>query len=84
MDVAILPDVITACHWTFSFQSVIGFGAILEIKDEEGKIQALNHIMKQYSNKNWSYPQKMLSKVRVWKLLIETISGKQSKDKEVI
>ena len=79
--VKLLPDETDPCRWSFSFFSVIGFGKIEEITDPESKIEALNQIMRHYSGREWRFSDEMLAKIRVWRILIEQITGKQSKDK---
>ena len=66
------------CKWTAAFKSVIGSGKMEEIHDAEGKMAALNHIMVQYSGKEWAFNEKMLGRVKLWKISIEEISGKSS------
>jgi hypothetical protein len=44
-DVKIIPDDNTACKWSVSFYSVVGFGIIEEIVEYEKKIYALEQIM---------------------------------------
>ena len=79
--VQLVPDESNACKWTFSFQSVIGNGKIHELVAIQEKIAGLNQIMEQYSGKEWVLGDKQLDNIRIWKITIETIAGKQSKDK---
>jgi len=67
-----------ACKWSCNFQSVIAFGKIEEVTDKEGMIEALNILMEQYSGKrNWEYSDKDLKGVRMWRVDIESMTGKQ-------
>ncbi len=68
------------CNWSFSFQSVIGFGKTEELLSQEGKIEGLKRIMEQYSDKKWDFHEIPLNKLRVWKIQVESITGKQSMD----
>ena len=68
------------CSWSFSFQSVIGYGVIRELTDPAEIMTGLQLIMKQYSKQKWSFSDKSIAAVRVWKIAIESLSGKQSKD----
>ena len=43
------PD--NPCKWTFSYESVIGFGKIYELKSIEQRENGMNKIMSQYSEK---------------------------------
>ncbi len=78
--VQVVANVTKACNWSFSFQSVIGFGEVAELADPEAKIKGLTHIMAQYSDKEWGLDTLPLNSVRVWAIQIESMTGKQSPD----
>lgn len=78
--VQVLENEKSPCGWSFSFQSVVGFGRIIETADTKEKQKALHHIMNQYSDKHWDFSGIPLTKVRVWKIEIESLTGKQSLD----
>ena len=78
--VTLKPHESAACNWSFSFQSVIGSGSIHEVTDPAEKTTALQVIMKQYSEREWSFSDADVAGVRVWKITLESLSGKQSKD----
>lgn len=80
-DVKVLPHDTAACQWTFSFYSVIGFGTVAELTDLPRKVAALNQIMQKYSGRAWDFNDQQLAKTRLWRLAIEQISCKASKDK---
>jgi uncharacterized protein len=67
-----------ACDWGIDFKSVIGSGKAQLLEDSKEKIQALNAIMSQYSGKAFEYPDEMLGKTLVIKVVIEEMTGKQS------
>ena len=77
-EVRIVSDDNQACNWSFAFQSVIGFGTISELQEPAQKEEGLNHIMRHYSNKKWTYNTKALAKAKVWKIDIDSLYGKQS------
>ena len=60
-EAALLPNEDAPCNWSFSFQSVIGFGKAEELTTVEDKITGLTHIMRQYSDKKWDFNTKKLS-----------------------
>lgn len=68
------------CNWSFSFQSVIGFGKVAELSAPEDKIKGLTYIMAQYSEKEWGLDKLPLNNLRVWAIQIESMTGKQSPD----
>jgi hypothetical protein len=71
----------TPCKWTFSFQSVIGYGTVVELTTATDKIDGLNHIMRHYSGRAWPITAPEVEDIRVWRIAIESLTGKQSKDK---
>jgi nitroimidazol reductase NimA-like FMN-containing flavoprotein (pyridoxamine 5'-phosphate oxidase superfamily) len=83
-EVRLIPNDADPCRWSFSFFSVIGFGRIEEITDRRGKVDALNQIMKHYSGRAWSIDEPPLGSLRVWRIVVEQITGKRSKDKKAL
>lgn len=77
-EVAVIPDETAPCNWSFSFQSVIGFGQVEEFSTIEDKTVGLKHIMSQYSNKNWNFENIPVNGLRVFKIIIDSMTGKQS------
>ncbi len=66
-----------ACECTAYFESVMGEGSISVINDKENKIDALNILMKTTTKKeDFTYSDKMLEQVFVFRLEVETISCK--------
>ena len=69
-----------ACSWNTKYQSVIGTGTAIVVKDLKEKMDALSHLMEKYSgNKNWDIPREKLKKVTVIRVNISSITGKSSK-----
>lgn len=71
-----------ACHWTFRYESVIGWGTVRELVEPSEKARALGEIMRQYSGKTWPIESAAATKARVWKVAITSMTGKQSQPKE--
>jgi hypothetical protein len=67
-----------ACNWSFLFETVIGHGAIQELSEPADKEYALRQIMRQYSEQEWVFGLVQLSHVRVWKISIDSLTGKRS------
>ncbi len=67
-----------ACKWSMSYESVIGYGTISELLEPLAKERALNEIMRQYSGKNWPFDAVAVAAVRIWKVEITSMTGKQS------
>jgi len=72
------PDQKDPCKWTFSFQTVIGYGKIHELMEKDQKINGLSHIMAQYSKRKWVFNEEILKMIRLWKISIENMTAKQS------
>ena len=83
-DVRIVTDDVSPCNWTFSYQSVIGHGTVRELTDLDEKTEGLLQIMKQYSDQEWSFSAESMQSILVWKITIESMTGKQSKDRMVL
>jgi nitroimidazol reductase NimA-like FMN-containing flavoprotein (pyridoxamine 5'-phosphate oxidase superfamily) len=67
-----------ACAWTFSFESVIGYGRVTEIEDPEEKARGLNQIVRHYSRREWQIDLPAVATTRVWRIAIESVTGKRS------
>jgi nitroimidazol reductase NimA-like FMN-containing flavoprotein (pyridoxamine 5'-phosphate oxidase superfamily) len=79
--VQLIQHDINPCKWSFSFQSVIGYGTVQELTELSEKRDGLNHLMKHYSGRAWPFTREDLEAIRVWRIGIESLTGKQSKDK---
>jgi nitroimidazol reductase NimA-like FMN-containing flavoprotein (pyridoxamine 5'-phosphate oxidase superfamily) len=79
--VTLMPHADSPCNWTFSYQCVTGYGTVSELVDTEEKNDGLLKIMRQYAPGEWTFSPERLEAIRVWKIEIESISGKQSRDK---
>ena len=66
-----------ACDYSATFQSVIGTGRLQLVDDIEEKKIGLNALMKQTTQRlEWSYDDKMLEAVAVFRLDVHNISCK--------
>lgn len=61
---------------TMAYESVIGFGTIHSISDEE-KYEALCILMKHYHKEDFAFNQAVMPQTRVWKLVVESYTGKR-------
>ena len=46
------------------------------------KTTALGRIMRQYSDRDWSFDDRALERVRVWRIEVEKVTGKRSNKSE--
>jgi len=69
-----------ACSWGVRFESVIGFGTIAEVTSPEQKNASLVCIAEQQAGyaMNWTVDPKAVSGTRVWRLDIDSVTGKRS------
>ena len=81
-NVRLVRDEGEACDWTFSFESVIGYGTLSELVSPEDKRHGLNQIMQHYSGREWDIPEQRTAATRVWRINIEEVTGKRSAKKE--
>jgi len=80
-NVALVENEREACDWTFSFESAIGYGTVRELTRPDEKNHALNQIMRHYSGGEWDIPAHRTASTRVWRIDIESITGKRSEEK---
>jgi uncharacterized protein len=67
------------CDWGLRFESVIGVGDVSFIEAVADKKEALNLIMKQYGGEGeWDYPESALAGTVVFKIDIESMTGKRA------
>jgi len=70
-----------ACKWTFSFESVIGYGTVTELASVDDKARGLNEIMRHYSGREWDIEPPQVKTTRVWRIAIDSVTGKRSSEK---
>jgi nitroimidazol reductase NimA-like FMN-containing flavoprotein (pyridoxamine 5'-phosphate oxidase superfamily) len=66
------------CRWGIKYRSVIGFGTAEIVNDQEGKKKALEIIMAQYSGREYIFPEEIVTKTAVIKVVIARVTGKQA------
>jgi nitroimidazol reductase NimA-like FMN-containing flavoprotein (pyridoxamine 5'-phosphate oxidase superfamily) len=80
-NVKLRGDAGDACEWTFEFECVIGYGAVAELTNDADKARGLNEIMKHYSGREWVIEPPHLTTTRVWRITIDSVTGKRSSEK---
>lgn len=66
------------CDWGMSFRSIVGYGNISVIIENEGKIKGLNSIMAHYGGDGvYSYDEKVMNRTTILKLDILEMTGKR-------
>jgi nitroimidazol reductase NimA-like FMN-containing flavoprotein (pyridoxamine 5'-phosphate oxidase superfamily) len=79
--VRLATDPEDACAWSFAFESVIGYGDVVELTHPDEKALGLNHIMRHYSERSWDFDPGVMTATRVWRISIESVTGKKSVEK---
>ena len=69
-----------ACDWGMRYQSVLAVGNASIVEDTEARRRALAVLMKQYSDKDYSFPEKAMAGICIIEIPIERLTGKQSVD----
>ena len=80
-DVRVVRNDLDPCAWSFRFESVIGYGRIVELTDPKEKTSGLQKILFHYSQREWPLRPSMMTNTRVWKIPLETVTGKRSGEK---
>ena len=66
-----------SCDWGMSFRSIIGYGIISVVSENEEKIRGMNCIMDHYDGKGeYRYNEKVFENTTILRLDIQEISGK--------
>lgn len=66
------------CKWGITYHCVIGFGTAQLLDDSEAKKRALEILMVQYSGKKFSFPDELIAKTAIIKVVIERVTGKHA------
>jgi uncharacterized protein len=67
-----------ACKWGTKYKSVMGEGKAFLVEKPKEKEKALAIIMRHYSNREFTFDPLQVKKVVIIKVIIDSISGKQS------
>ncbi|HPT87858.1 MAG TPA: pyridoxamine 5'-phosphate oxidase family protein [Bacillota bacterium] len=66
----------SACKYSYYYKSIIGNGTAVVIDDIEEKKTALSALMKHQTGREFSFDEKMVSAVAVFKIVVHQYSGK--------
>ena len=65
-----------ACSYRMLATSVICRGKVVFEEDDEVKVAALNSIMQQYSDREFSYSSPAVRNVKIWKVEVDDLSAR--------
>ncbi len=77
-NVRLVSDESNPCRWTFKYESVIGYGRVEELTSPDDRATGLNRLVFHYSGKTWEFEPHELSSARIWRVVIESVTGKRS------
>lgn len=66
-----------ACSYRMKGSSVICRGKVSFVEDNDAKIEVLDILMKQYTERSFTYSDPAVRNVKIWKIEIESMSSKQ-------
>lgn len=66
------------CSFSMRYRSVMGYGQASFVEDPEAKHKALEIIMRQYTQGQFSFPEEALGTIAIIKIRIAEITGKKS------
>lgn len=67
-----------SCNWSCKYRSVIGTGRVEFTEKAEEKAEALNVMMEHYSGKTFEFSPQAISRVLIWKVKVDRITGKKN------
>ena len=65
-----------ACSWNMRYRSVICYGKVEFIEDPDLKREALNVVMKQYTDGEFNYNDPSIREVNCWTVKVEQFDGR--------
>jgi hypothetical protein len=73
------------CVWGLEYESVIGYGTISEVIAPDDKCVALRCLLRQQAGRDmkWTFDDRSLEVTRVWRLKIESVTGKRAVSEDV-
>jgi nitroimidazol reductase NimA-like FMN-containing flavoprotein (pyridoxamine 5'-phosphate oxidase superfamily) len=68
------------CDWPMRYKSVIGWGRVHFIQENEEKLEALNNLLGHYTDARYEVPKGQLGKTAILRIEIDHMTGKRSED----
>lgn len=65
-----------ACSYSMKYRSVLAYGKVEFMTEQEDKINALNEIMKHYTDREYKYSDPSVKEVMVFKVNIQKLEGR--------
>ncbi len=64
------------CQFVFKFASVAGTGTARILEEPQEKIQAMERLMRQYSNREFAFTERLVSIVSLIQVKVDTFTGR--------
>ncbi len=64
-----------ACSYSMKFRSVLAFGKLEFLSDQEEKVKGMNEVMKQYTGRSFTYNTPAIKGVNVMKVMVKKFTG---------
>ena len=77
-NVRLVVDDASPCKWTFSYESAVGYGRIEELSERDDKNYGLSEVVRHYSGKGWDFESHELNSTRIWRISVDSVTGKRS------
>lgn len=74
-----LIEGVKACDFSFGFKSIIGNGKAYFVEEYEEKLKGLQLLMHHETQKEFTFDEKMVNMVSVFKVVVSEFSGKYHK-----
>jgi uncharacterized protein len=65
-----------ACSWSMKYRSVLVFGKVEFIEDDQEKTTHLDRVMRNYTPKEFKYNSPSIREVCCWKVVVEKYEGR--------
>lgn len=66
-----------ACSYSMKYRSVLVYGRVEFVEKPDEKIEALNCIMRHYTEKDFTYSEPAVREVAVYKVIIDKMDGRE-------
>ena len=67
-----------ACGWSVRYVSVVGFGGLSLVEDDEEKLKAIAALIGQYTDREVELPERVSANTLVLRLDVQSMTGKRS------
>jgi nitroimidazol reductase NimA-like FMN-containing flavoprotein (pyridoxamine 5'-phosphate oxidase superfamily) len=65
-----------ACSYSWKYRSVLAYGKVEFITDFDKKVEALNTVMANYTEREFKFNDPAVNDVNCWKVIIEKLEGR--------